>query len=240
MCEPVSAVMGLGQAAMAVGGFQSKTQQTNEQNKQIAGKYNQQRVSYELGNFQRLAIQGTKEIDVKLNQDAIASSASNAISNSTLQESEANRRMEEKLQSIEVAALKGTGEANEGGRSRSFGKNIRLKTGQAIGSLQAQRSRLGVAGFAARREILIKAQQDRIAQWRQVNQGAGEAGPAPEMPTFIKGPSKLALGLQLAGAAATAFAPAFKGSPGTSGSEGALTEWNTDMAIDAPSIPYID
>ena len=230
--------MGLGQAAMAVGGFQSKTQQTNQQNKQIAGKYNQERVSYELGNLQRLAIQGTKEIDVEINQDAIATSVSKAISNSTLNEAEANRRLEEKLQSIDLAALKGTGKADEGGRSRSYGKNIRLKSGQGIGSLLAQRSRLGVAGFAERRELIYKAEQDRIAQWRQVNQGAGEAGPAPVMPKFIKGPSKLALGLQLAGAAATAFAPTFKGQPGTAGSEGVLTEWNTDMAVDAASIPY--
>lgn len=230
--------MGLGQAASAVGGFQSKTQQTKEKNRQIANNYNQRRVSYELGNLQRLGMQGTKEIDVEINQDAIGLSASRAISNSTLQESEANRRIEEKLQSIELAKLKGTGKSDEGGKARTYGKNTRLKLGQAIGSLQAGRSRLGVAGFADRRAILDKARLDRIKQWRTVNLGAGEAGPAPEMPTFIKGPSKLALGLQLAGAAATAFAPAFKGKPGTSGAEGALTEWNTDMDFNAAPIPY--
>ncbi len=240
MCEPVSIISGLGAAATAVGGFQSQNEQTRVQNQQIADRYNRDRVNYELGNLQKLAIQGTKEIDSDINQDAIAFSASNAIANSFLSEAETNRRLEERLQSIELAALKGTGKADEGGRSRSYGKNIELKSGQAIGSLMGQRSRLGVAGFSQRREIINKAQKDRIAEWRRVNLGAGHSGPGPAKPTFMKGPSKLALGLQLAGAAGTAFAPAFKGSPGLSGSQGALTEWNTDMAIDAPPIPYID
>ena len=37
--------------------------------------------------------------------------------------------------------------------------------------------------------------------------------PAPEMPKFLKGPSKLGLGIQLAGAAVTAAAPMFKAKP---------------------------
>ena len=93
-----------------------------------------------------------------------------------------------------------------------------------------------VASFISKRRTIEEANQERIKQWRSVNLGPGEAGPAPEMPTFLKGPSKLGLAVGLAGAALTAAAPAFKSKPGLEG--GGLTEWNTDMALDAAPIPY--
>ncbi len=223
MCEPVSIISGLGAAATAVGGFQSQNEQTRVQNRQIADKYNNDRVNYELGNLQRLAIQGTKELDSEINQDALALSASNAISQSTIEEADASRRLEQKLQDIQIAQLKGSGKASEGGRARSFDKNSSLTAGRSIGSLQAQRARLGVAGFAARRATINDYEQKRIAEWRKVSLGAGEAGPAPKKPTFAKGPSKLALGLNLAMAGATAVSPMFKSKPGLSpgaGSQG--------------------
>ena len=70
-----------------------------------------------------------------------------------------------------------------------FGKNVTLKAGRAEGAI-AQRDRLSVA-FIANRKALEQANQERIKQWRSVNMGPGEAGPAPEMPKFLKGPSDL-------------------------------------------------
>ena len=209
--------MGAGQAISAIGGYSSQVSQTNAKNQQIKANYDQRRVAYEKGNLDRLAIYQTKLIDVKLNQDEIGLAARNAISDNTLAEAEADRQLEAKLQSIQVAKLKGTGVADEGGRSRSFGKNVTLKAGRAEGAIAGQRERLSVATFIANRKALEQANQERIKQWRSVNLGPGEAGPAPEMPTFLKGPSKLGLAVQLAGAALTAAAPAFASKPPLSG-----------------------
>lgn len=232
--------MGAGQAMSAIGGYQTASAKTAAQNRQIAANYNQRKASYEKGNLDRIAIYSTKVIDAKLNQDEIGLAAQNAISTNTLAEEEADRKLESKLNDIQLAKLKGTGVADEGGRSRSFGKNAMLKAGRAEGAIAGQRDRLSVASFIGRRQVLEKANQDRIAQWRSVNMGAGEAGPAPELPKFVKGPSKLGLAVGLAGAALTAAAPAFKSKPGIEGGGEGLTEWNTDMAVDAPSIPYTD
>ena len=209
--------MGAGQAMSAIGGYQTASAKTAAQNRQIAANYNQRKASYEKGNLDRIAIYNTKVIDAKINQDEIGLAAQNAISTNTLAEEEADRKLESKLNDLQLAKLKGTGVADEGGRSRSFGKNAMLEAGRAEGAIAGQRDRLSVASFVGRRQVLEKANQDRIAQWRSVNMGAGEAGPAPELPKFVKGPSKLGLAVGLAGAALTAAAPAFKGKPGIQG-----------------------
>ena len=209
--------MGAGQAISAIGGYQSASSQTAAKNKQIAANYNQRKAAYEKGNLDRLAIYNAQVSDTKINQDEIGFAARNAISTNTLAEAEADRQLEAKLQEIQVKKLKGTGVADEGGRSRSYGKNQILAAGRSEGAIAAQRDRLSVASFISKRQTLEKANQERIKQWRSVNLGPGEAGPAPEMPTFLKGPSKLGLAVQLAGAALTAAAPAFKAKPGIQG-----------------------
>lgn len=205
--------MGAGQAITAIGGFQAQSSQTAAKNNQIAAKYKQRKASYEKGNLDRLAIYQTQILDAKINQDEISLAASNAISENTLAEAEADRQLEAKLQDIQIKKLKGTGVANEGGRSRSYGRNQILEAGRAEGAIAAQRDRLSVASFISKRKVLEQANKERVDQWRSVNMGPGSAGPAPEMPTFLKGPSKLGLAVQLAGAALTAAAPAFKGKP---------------------------
>ena len=209
--------MGAGQAISAIGSYQSASSQTAAKNQQIAANYNQRKAAYEKGNLDRLAIYNAQVMDTKINQDEIGLAARNAISTNTLAEAEADRQLEAKLQEIQVKKLKGTGVADEGGRSRSFGKNQILAAGRAEGAIAAQRDRLSVASFISKRQTLEKANQDRIAQWRSVNLGPGRAGPAPEMPTFLKGPSKLGLAVGLAGAALTAAAPAFANKPGIQG-----------------------
>ena len=209
--------MGAGQAISAIGSYQSASSQTAAKNQQIAANYNQRKAAYEKGNLDRLAIYNTQVMDTKINQDEIGFAARNAISTNTLAEAEADRQLEAKLQQIQLAKLKGTGVANEGGRSRSYGKNQILAAGRSEGAIAAQRDRLSVASFVSRRRTIEEANQERIKQWRSVNLGPGEAGPAPEMPTFLKGPSKLGLAVGLAGAALTAAAPAFANKPGIQG-----------------------
>ena len=212
--------MGAGQAISAIGSYQSASSQTAARNQQIAANYNQRKAAYEKGNLDRLAIYNTQVIDTKVNQDEIGLAARNAISTNTLAEAEADRQLEAKLQEIQLKKLKtasAAGAANEGGRSRSFGKNAMLAAGRAEGAIAAQRDRLSVASFVSRRRALEEANQERIKQWRSVNMGPGEAGPAPKMPKFLKGPSKLGLVVGLAGAALTAAAPALKAKPGIQG-----------------------
>lgn len=210
--------MGAGQAISAIGSYQSASSQTAAKNQQIAANYNQRKAAYEKGNLDRLAIYNTQVLDTKINQDEIGLAARNAISTNTLAEAEADRQLEAKLQEIQIKKLKGTGVADEGGRARSFGKNAMLAAGRTEGAIAAQRERLSVASFVSKRRALEEANQERIKQWRSVNMGPGEAGPAPEMPKFLKGPSKLGLAVGLAGAALTAAAPAFAKKPGLSGS----------------------
>ena len=181
-------------------------------------------------NLDRLAIYNAQVIDTKINQDEIGFAAQNAISTNSLAEAEADRQLEAKLQQIQLAKLKGTGVANEGGRSRSYGKNQILAAGRSEGAIAATRDRLSVASFVSKRQTIEEANQERIKQWRSVNMGPGEAGPAPEMPKFLKGPSKLGLAVSLAGAALTAAAPAFKAKPGLSGSTNPIN----------PSVPNIN
>tara|TARA_R100000458_G_C8273899_1_gene248787 strand:- start:2527 stop:3255 length:729 start_codon:yes stop_codon:yes gene_type:complete len=222
--------MAAGQAVSAIAGFQAASAQTAAKNKQIAANYNQRKASYEKGNLDRLAIYHTKVIDTEINQDTIGLAAVRAISDNTLAEAEADRQLEAKLQQIKIAKLKGTGVANEGGRSRSFGRNQMLAAGRSEGAIADQRERLSVATFIKNRKALEEANQARVSQWRSVNMGPGEAGPAPAMPKFAKGPSKLGLALNLAGAALTAAAPAFKAKPGLSGSTNPIN----------PSVPNIN
>ena len=209
--------MGAGQALSAIGSYQTASSQTAAKNQQIAANYNQRRVAYEKGNLDRLAIYNTKLTETSINQDEIGVAVLNAISTDTLAEAESDRQLEAALQKIKLAKLRGTGVADEGGRSRSFGQNQLRAAGRSEGAIAAQRERLSVGSFVSRRKKLEEANQARTAQWRAVNMGPGIAGPAPEMPTFLKGPSKLGLVVGLAGAAFNAAAPAFKSKPGIQG-----------------------
>lgn len=209
--------MGAFQAVSAVAGYNQASSQTSAKNKQILANYNQRRVAYEKGNLDRLAIYGTKVTDVEINQDEIGIAALNAISTDTLAEAEADRQLEAKLLDIQLAKLRGSGKADEGGRARSYGKNPLLAAGRQQGAIRAQRDRLKVGSLINRNQTLAQANRARTEQWRSVNLGAGQAGPAPKVPTFLKGPSKLGLMFQLAGAALTAAAPMFKGAGASSG-----------------------
>ena len=213
MCEPVSIAMGVGQAASAIGGYQSQVAQTEARNNQLAANYNQRRVAYEKGNLDRIAGYGAKVIDTDLAIDEAGFAASRAQSKVQTEEDNLIRVLEQKDQNLELKGLVGTGKASEGGRSRTYGKNVELARGRARGAIEAQKDALRVRGFAQRREVVERANQARRKAYRGIAMGPGEAGPAPEMPKFLKGPSKLALGIQLAGAAVTAAAPMFKAKP---------------------------
>lgn len=210
--------MGAVQAVSAVNSYNQQASQTNAKNKQILANYNQRAAAYEKGNLDRLAIYATKVTDVKINQDEIGIAALNAISTDTLAEAEADRQLEAKLQAIQLAKLKGSGVADEGGRARSYGRNPLLAAGRQQGAIMAQRERLKVGSLINKNQKLAQANRARTEQWRSVNLGAGQAGPAPKVPKFLKGPSKLGLMLNLAGAALTAASGA--GSSASSGIQG--------------------
>ena len=205
--------MGVGQAASAIGGYQSQVAQTEARNNQLAANYNQRRVAYEKGNLDRIAGYGAKVIDTELAIDEAGAEASRAQSKVQTEEDNLIRLLEQKDQNLEVKGLVGTGKASEGGRSRTYGKNQALARGRARGAIESQKDLLRVRGFAQRREVVERANQARRKAYRGIAMGPGEAGPAPEMPKFLKGPSKLALGIQLAGAALTAAAPMMKAKP---------------------------
>ena len=202
--------MGIGQAASAIGGYQSQVAQTEARNNQLAANYNQRKSAYEKGNLDRIAGYGAKIIDTDLAIDEAGFAASRARSKIETEEDNLLRLLEQQDTNLQLKGLMGTGKASEGGRSKTYGKNIELVRGRARGALQAQKDALRVRGFAQRREVIEKANEARRKAYRGVAMGPGIAGPAPEMPTFLKGPSKLALGIQLAGAAVTAAAPMFK------------------------------
>lgn len=205
--------MGVGQAASAIGGYQSQVAQTRARNNQLAANYNQRKSAYEKGNLDRIAGYGAKVIDTELAIDEAGAEASRAKSKVETEEDNLIRLLSQKDSNLQVQGLVGTGKASEGGRSRTYGKNQELARGRARGSIQAQKDQLRVRGFAQRREIVEKANQARRKAYRGIAMGAGEAGPAPVMPKFLEGPSKLALGIQLAGAALTAAAPMMKAKP---------------------------
>ena len=202
--------MGVGQAASAIGGYQSQVAQTDARNRQIAASYNQNKRNYELGILQKNAGFVTKTLDVEIENDDTAMSASRAASKVQTAREAALAAIASKDRQLQEKKLVGTGRASEGGRSRSYGMNYERQIGRARGSLEAATEKTFVEAFAKRREIIEKANQARIKQWRQVSMGAAPDGPAPVMPTFLKGPSKLGLGIQLAGAALTAASPVLK------------------------------
>ena len=88
--------------------------------------------------------------------------------------------------------------------------NYEKALGRARGALASAKEDVFVDSFAKRRQIIEQANNERIKQWRQVSMGTAPDGPPPVMPEFLEGPSKLGLGLQLAGAALTAASPLLK------------------------------
>lgn len=205
--------MGVGQAATAIGGYQSQVAQTNAQDDQLAAGYNQRRVGYEKGNLDRIAGYGAKVVDTNIAADEAGLSASRAKAKIEEEEDALIRLLEQKDTNLQLKSLAGTGKASEGGRARSYGKNMELATGRARGAIQDQKDSLRVRGFSQRRQVIEKGNQARRKAYRSIAMGPGEAGPAPEMPKFLKGPSKLALGIQLAGVALSTGASIAKANP---------------------------
>jgi hypothetical protein len=190
--------MGVGQAASAIGGYQSQVAATDARNKQIANDYNQRKSLYQKSELDRVNAYSTALVDVGIAQDEAALAASQAGGEIDLQEIEALSQILQAEQDAQLKRMIGTGKAAEGGRARSYGANQERAIGRQEGNLLAAREDLSVKAFIERRKAVEKAEVARIKYWRQVNMGAGLAAPAPAMPEFLKGPNPMALVGQLA------------------------------------------
>lgn len=212
--------MGVGQAASAIGGYQSQVAATDARNKQIANDYNQRKSLYEKSELDRVNAYSTSLVDVDIAQDEAALAASRAGGEIALQEAEAAAQILQAEQDLQEKRMIGTGQAAEGGRARSFGANQERAIGRQEGKLLAARKDLSVKSFIERRRAIEQAEVARIKYWRQVNMGAGLAGPAPAMPEFLDGPNPMTLVGQLAltTVGAMAGAGAFSGGGGAASS----------------------
>ena len=241
VCEPVSIIMGVGQAASAIGGYQSQVAATDARNKQIANDYNQRKSLYEKSELDRVTAYSTSLVDVDIAQDEAALAASRAGGEIDLQEAEALAQILQAEQDAQVKRMIGTGQAAEGGRARSFGANQERAIGRQEGNLRAARKDLAVKSFIERRRAIEEAEVARIKYWRQVNMGAGLAAPAPEMPEFLKGPNPMTLVGQLALTTVGAMAGAgvFSGGGGaaSAGTVGATQQTVNTINTTAPHIP---
>ena len=216
--------MGVGQAASAIGGYQSQVAATDARNKQIANDYNQRKSLYQKSELDRVNAYSTSLVDVSIAQDEAALAASQAGGEVDLQEIEALAQILQAEQDAQVKRMIGTGQAAEGGRARSYGANQERAIGRQEGNLLAARRDLSVKSFIERRKAVEQAEVARIKYWRQVNMGAGLAAPAPAMPEFQKGPNPMALVGQLALTTVGAMAGAgvFSGGGGAASSSGTV------------------
>lgn len=212
--------MGVASAAQAVGGFAGQTSQTRAQNEQLAVNYNANKLKYELDNINRVGGYRHALMDVELAQDEAAMAASRAWAKKQDELSTVLGQLTSKDQDLQVNTIFGTGKANEGGRSANSGINQQNVSRRQRGQLTTARTETNIAAFTAQKDIYQKAMDERSKYWRQVSMGAGKAGPAPEMPKYMDGPSPWMLAIQLAGSALTMAAPMMK-APGTTAGAGA-------------------
>ena len=204
MCEPVSGTLGalsaVSGAASAIGGYQSAKAQAAAQNRAIANRANQRNRQYELETLQGVAEYNTAKLDVKRKQNEVGLEFSRAASEEQLREDDEINQYLLQDQDLALKLIAGA-DVNEGGRSRSRGKNTRLAIGRQRGANVANLSR----GRIASRIRLNDARRSANAQRQSLFASVANPyrpGPAPSQDIeFVKGPSPLGLIGGLAGAA---------------------------------------
>ena len=204
MCEPVSATLGVlsagASAAGAIGAHQDAQAQAAAQNRSIANKANQRNRQYELDTLQGIAEYNTAKLTIKREQDAIASEYSEFVNEEQLARDD---RINQYIQADQALVLKllGSEQANEGGRSRSYSKNLAREIGRQRGSLVSNLNRSKIASKRA----IDRARQSASAQRQSLYSSVAtpyQSGPAPSQDIeFVKGPSPLGLVAGVAGAA---------------------------------------
>jgi len=204
VCEPVSATLGVlsaGSSALgAIGSHQDAQAQAAAQNRGIANQANQRNRQYDLTNLRGVAEYNQDVIDVKREQDAEALAfAGFAAEEELAKDDRINQYLVEDRDL--VTKLLGESSVNEGGRSRSYGKNLAKEIGRQRGMMVSNLTRSDIASkrnLDNRRRSADARRQQLFAQVAT----PFRAGPAPSQDIeFVRGPSTLGLVAGLAGAA---------------------------------------
>lgn len=204
MCEPVSATLGVlsaGSSAMgAIGSHQDAQAQAAAQNRGIANQANQRNRQYELDNLRGIAEYNQDVMDVERQQDAQALAFAGFAAEEELAKDDRINQYLVADQTL-VAKLLGESSVKEGGRSRSYGKNAAKEIGRKRAMMVSNLTR---SDIASKRNV-DKARKSADAQRQKLFAQVAtpyRAGPAPSQNIeFVKGPSKLGLVANLAGAA---------------------------------------
>ncbi len=204
MCEPISGTLGVlsaaSGAASAIGGYQSARAQAAAQNRAIANRANQRNRQYELETLQGVAEYNTAKLDVKRKQDEVGLEFSRAASEEQLREDDEINQYLLQDQDLALKLIAGAA-VNEGGRSRSRGKNTRLAIGRQRGANVANLTRGRIASRIRLNDARRAANAQRQSLFASVA-NPYRPGPAPSQDIeFVKGPSPLGLIGGLAGAA---------------------------------------
>ena len=204
MCEPVSATLGVlsagASAAGAIGAHQDASAQAAAQNRSIANKANQRNRQYELETLQGVAEYNTAKLDVERKQDEVGLEFSRAASEEQLREDDEINQYLMQDQELAVKLMAGSA-VDEGGRSRSRGKNLKLAIGRQRGSNAANLARGRIASTIRLNDARRRANKQNQALYESVA-NPYRSGPAPSQDVeFVKGPSPLSLVSGLASAA---------------------------------------
>ena len=204
MCEPVSATLGVlsaaSGAASAIGSHQDAQAQAAAQNRGIANRANQRNAQYELESLQGVAEYNTAKLDVERKQDEVGLEFSRAASEEQLREDDEINQYLMQDQDLAVKLMAGS-EVDEGGRSRTRGRNLKLAIGRQRGSNVANLARGRIASTIRLNEARRRANKQNQSLYESVA-NPYRSGPAPSQDIeFVKGPSPLGLIGGLASAA---------------------------------------
>ena len=204
MCEPVSATLGVlsagASAAGAIGAYQDANAQAAAQNRSIANKANQRNRQFELDSLQGVAEYNTAKLGFKRQSESIADEFSEFVNEEELARDD---RINQYIQGDQALVLKlmGDQKANEGGRSRSYGKNLAREIGRQRAAMVANLGRSDIASKRAVDKARKSANAQRASLFAEIN-NPYRSGPAPSQDIeFVKGPSPLGLIAGVAGAA---------------------------------------
>ena len=205
MCEPVSATLGVlsaGSSAMgAIGSHQDAQAQAAAQNRSIANQANQRNRKYELDNLRGIAEYNQDVMDVRREQDAQALAFAGFAAEEELAKDDRINKYLVEDQTLVAKLLGEKSSVKERARSRSYGKNAAKEIGRQRAMMVSNLTR---SDIASKRNV-DKARKSADAQRQKLFAQVAtpfRAGPAPSQNIeFVKGPSKLGLAANLAGAA---------------------------------------
>ncbi|MAN63612.1 MAG: hypothetical protein CMI60_16885 [Parvibaculum sp.] len=205
MCEPVSLGLGLLSAGAsglsAYAGHQQAQDQAAAQNRSIANQANQRNRKYELDNLRGIAEYNQDVMDVRREQDAQALAFAGFAAEEELAKDDRINKYLVEDQTLVAKLLGEKSSVKEGGRSRSYGKNAAKEIGRQRAMMVSNLTR---SDIASKRNV-DKARKSADAQRQKLFAQVAtpfRAGPAPSQNIeFVKGPSKLGLAANLAGAA---------------------------------------